>query len=43
MENLRHVIKINTEDHWIRVDNWYNEFANTDSNNAAGTNTGVPR
>lgn len=26
MENLRHVIKINTEDHWIRVDNWCNEL-----------------
>jgi len=26
VENLRHVIKINTEDHWIRVDNWYNEL-----------------
>ena len=26
MENFRHVIEINTEDHWIRVYNWYNEL-----------------
>ena len=38
-----HILVHSTAIGELRNDNWYNEFANTDSNNAAGTNTGVPR
>ena len=38
-----HILVHSTAIGELRNENWYNEFANTDSNNAAGTNTGVPR